>query len=213
MPAAITSQAGLSVWEPTRVPNGPVHDRCRSADAVDSPALPTVRPGQLWLVEFPPTAPELAPLEYRALTASNVVIYDRALGATVARFLPLGGYGEPAASDDETWERCVQFSRDGWSVTRLVQPAVSSSRARADKLRRLAERLLAITTPGDLPVAVFARDGTGVYQKREALLRRFAEIADVCPLPQSSTVTIVFDAVDTIISPRFSVASANGLAG
>jgi hypothetical protein len=70
--------------------------RYRPASVTQWTALPTVQRGQLWLVELPATEPNLAPLEHQALTTANVVIYDRALTPTVARFLPLGGYAEPA---------------------------------------------------------------------------------------------------------------------
>src|SRR5262245_34249568 len=52
-------------------------------------ALPTVKPGQLWLVELPANSPDLSPLEHRALTQANVVIYDRSVVPTVADLLPL----------------------------------------------------------------------------------------------------------------------------
>ena len=68
----------------------------RSARAVGSMELPAVQPGQLWCVELP-SEPTFSQLEYRALTTANVVIYDRVLAPTVARFLPIRGYAEPAA--------------------------------------------------------------------------------------------------------------------
>jgi hypothetical protein len=63
-----------------------------SENAIALPSLPAVQPGQLWYLQFPSTAPALAPLEYRALATANVVIYDGSLASIVAGFLPLGGY-------------------------------------------------------------------------------------------------------------------------
>ena len=93
--------------------------------AVDLPALPSVQPGKLWLVEFPLTEPVLSPLEHRALTTANVVIYDRSLEKAVARALPLGSYAEPAIPGHAGWERVIRFARDGWSVAKLVDVAAS----------------------------------------------------------------------------------------
>src|ERR1700756_1932945 len=94
---------------------------CRSRTVRSTP-LPTVEPGQLWWVEFPSTEPQFAPLEYRSLQTANVIVYDRTLTETVARFLPLGGYAEPATANDgasdRALERCLSFMHDGWSVVR-----------------------------------------------------------------------------------------------
>jgi hypothetical protein len=179
--------------------------------------LPVMRPGQLWLVEFPATAPEVAPLEYRALSDANVVIYDRALAATVARLLPLGGYAEPAASIDGRCdagaERCFHFVRDGWSVARLFYPGPLSGRDRLDKIRQLSHRLLTIQTPADLPVQIFVSRGEGRYEKTETQLSRLDAIIAADASVRSSTFTIVLDVTDTGGAPRSCIASANGLAG
>ena len=57
----------------------------------ECPVLPEIRPGQVWVVEHASTDLHLSPLTHRAISAANVVIYDRALYATVAANLPLGG--------------------------------------------------------------------------------------------------------------------------
>jgi hypothetical protein len=179
-----------------------------------------MRPGQLWLVELPATAPEFAPLEYRALSNANVVIYDRALAPAVARLLPLGGYAEPVASIDGQFasgsERCIRFVRDGWSVARLFHPGVQCGRERRDAIRQLSYRLLT-EMPADLPVRIFVSAGRGRYERNETPLYRLdarldAMIAEYASV-RSSTFTIVLDVTDTGGAPRFSVASANGLAG
>src|SRR6266851_5307684 len=170
MSAVLISDLASSLWEPAPyVEKFPIVKG--SGQPTGKRALPTVQPGQLWFVELPAAELELSPLEYRALTTANVVIYDRSLAPTVARFLPLGGYAEPAApsdgASDATWERCLRFARDGWSVARLVDPRVKSV---ADKIGLLSERLLTPKAPADLPVLVFANAGGGAYQKSEARL-------------------------------------------
>jgi hypothetical protein len=173
-------------------------------------------PGQLWLVELPATAPELAPLEYHALGNANVVIYDRALALPVAHLLPLGAYAEPAAAGDWRFgagpERCVRFVRDGWSVARLLHPGLRSGRERVEMIRQLSCRLLA-ETPADLPVQIFVSAGPGRYERIETQLNRLDAMIAAHPSVRSSTFTIVLDVNDPGGAPRFSVASANGLAG
>jgi hypothetical protein len=175
-----------------------------------------MRPGQLWLVEFPARAPEFAPLEYRALSDANVVIYDRGLAPRVARLLPLGGYAEPAASSDGQSgagsERCIRFVRDGWSVARLLCPGFQSGRERLDTIRQLSSRLLT-EMPADLPVQVLVSEGRGRYERNETQLYRLDAIIAAYPSVRSSTFTIVLDVTDPGGTPRFSAASANGLAG
>jgi hypothetical protein len=176
-----------------------------------------MRPGQLWLVELPATGPEFAPLEYRALSNANVVIYDRALAPTVARLLPLGGYAEPVVSSDGQSgtgsERCVRFVRDGWSVARLIYPAFQSGRERLDQIRRLSQRFLTIEMPAALPVRIFVSAGRGRYEKNETQLSRLDAVMAAYASVRFATFTIVLDVTDTGSTPRFSVASANGLAG
>jgi hypothetical protein len=175
-----------------------------------------MRPGQLWLVEFPVAAPEFAPLEHRALSSANVVIYDRALAPAVARLLPLGRYAEPVASSDGQCgagaERCVRFVRDGWSVARLFDPGFRSGRERLDTLRQLSYRLL-IDMPSDLPVQIFVSAGQGRYERNETQLSRLDAIIAAYASGRSLTFTIVLDVTNTGGDAHFSVASANGLAG
>jgi hypothetical protein len=200
-----------------RFPSGKICDERRSDIPLETSALPKVQPGQLWLVELPPTEPAFSPLEYRALTTANVVIYDRALGQAVASVLPLGGYAEPAAADNPVFdmaaERCRRFARDGWSVVRLVDPRVQSGRQRVDKIRRLFDQLLAAERRAEWPILVFANAGTGGYTTGAAEFDELAEMIDTGGFGQSPTLTVIFDAIDTAAAPRFSVASANGLAG
>jgi hypothetical protein len=178
--------------------------------------LPTVQPGQLWLVELPATAPHFSPLEHQALTSANVVIYDRALAPTVARLLPLGGYAEPAVPGERAsaWERCLGFARDGWSVVRLVDPRVEPGglpgRERTHRICRLSERWLGVERLAGFPVLIFANTGCGAYERSEAALDGLINHQS---FEQTRTLTLIFRAIDTAAAPRFRVASANGLAG
>ena len=216
MPETMADEVSL-LWSPTPLPPTAVPcDEWHAAITLGPSELPVMRPGQLWLVELPATAPELAPLEYRALGAANVVVYDRGLAPVVARLLPLGGYAEPAASGDGKFgaglERCIRFVRDGWSVARLLYPGFRSGGERLDMLRQLSRRLLA-DMPVDQPVQVFASAGRGKYERNETQLEWLdAIIAGHRSVPPS-TFTVVLGVTDSGGAPRFSVASANGLAG
>ena len=182
---------------------------------VEPTPLPMIHPGHLWFVEFPTGRAELSPLEYRALTTANVVIYDRALSTTVARFLPLGGYAEPAASkdgvSDPALRRCLRFAREGWSVARLVDPQASPRWQRVGMMRQLSERLLTLASV-DRRISVFAHADKG-YESCEVPLDELGDMLDAQSCRQSLTFTIVLGAVAVGAAPRFSVASANGLAG
>jgi siroheme synthase len=213
MTEASTAEQQVLLWQPVARSGG---ERFSGAVVVEAHVLPAVEPGQFWLVEVPPGEAELAPLEYRALAAANVVIYDRALAPTVARFLPLGGYAEPAPlGDDEdgaALARCVRFIRDGWSVARVMRPAFPFGAGRGSDLRRLSERLLALEMPADLPVSLFVCIGGGAYARSSARLDRL-EDGDISAIERRGALTIVFDAVGEAAGPRFSIAPANGLAG
>jgi hypothetical protein len=213
---ALIGEPGYPRWEANSAsPTHRADEECLAAGTLEWPPPPTVQPGQLWLVEISAINPELAPLEYRALTTANVVIYDRTLASTVSEFLPLGGYAEPAGPGGEAVaERCIRFTRDGWSVARLVFPSGLSNRERTDEVCRLAERLIALKGAADLPVSVFANVGSGAYQSRHAQIRQLrAATIPSRRCGQSATLTIVFEAIEAVTGSRFSVASANGLAG
>jgi len=181
--------------------------------AVDLPALPSVQPGKLWLVEFPLTEPVLSPLEYRALTTANVVIYDRSLEKAVARALPLGSYAEPATPGHAGWERAIRFARDGWSVAKLVDVAASFHLQKISQIDRLTEGLLPPWSPSPLPVLMFANLGGQLYERTEIEFGELGAILDFRNVGQNPSRTIIFDMAEGGASPRFSIASANGLAG
>jgi hypothetical protein len=78
---------------------------------------------------------------------------------------------------------------------------------------RLSERLLTAKRPADLPVLVFAGAGGGAYEQSKAELDRLGDLIRAHGFEQSPTLTIVFGVIDAGDAPRFSVVSANGLAG
>jgi hypothetical protein len=187
--------------------------RWHATETIEWASLPIVQPGQLWFVESRVVDREMAPLEYRALTAANVIVYDRTLSATVAKFLPLGGYAEPAGPGDATLERCLRFVHDGWSVAHLLGPDRLSGCERTATVQRLAERMQSLKAPADLRVSIFVDAGGGAYLRREALLERLGDAVDAFGREPPPALTIVFNAVAVATAPQFSVASTNGLAG
>ena len=205
MSEALISEPGLSLWERTRL--FPRHVN-RAASATAPKTLPEVRPGQLWYVELPSTERAVSPLEYRALTTANVVVYDRVLEPAVTSSLPLGAYAEPAPPRDGAIERCLSFARDGWSVARLVDPGGE----RAGIIRQLSERLLKFEASAAFAVSVFANTD-GSYEKIAAELDELGEVIEARSFGQRVTLTIIFTGIDAGTAPRFVVASANGLAG
>jgi hypothetical protein len=118
--------------------------------------LPTMAPGQLWLVETGAAGAPLRAFERDAFNAANVVIYDRALTAFVAAALPLGSYAEPSraaerALDEAEFDRVLRLALDGWSVLRLLGDEPTAAQ-RGDRLRRVAAQLHGAGLAADLPV-------------------------------------------------------------
>jgi hypothetical protein len=238
MSEALKDDAGFSVWEPVPgveklalapeavdmlvhtardraslpIPARQIRHKSLPAGAVDLAALPTVGPSQLWYVELPSAEREFSPLEYQVLTTANVVIYDRALASTVAKFRPMGGYAEPAApsnlASDLALERCARFARDGWSVARLVD----RDRERVARIPQLSEWLQPVKSPVGLPVELFVNTG-GRYGRNTVEISELGDIINCVSLGQTITLVIRFSGIDAGAAPRFSVASANGLAG
>jgi len=209
MPEVLTIEPAPSLWTPAALPASRVRQRRRPTDMVRSPKLPDVRPGQLWCAEIASVAPPPASLAYQTLTSANVVIYDRALAQMVGRFLPLGGYAEPAAPSppfDAVWSRCLRFAFEGWSVALLIH------REREEEILPLSNLLLGRALPADLPVSLFAGLEDGGYEKCEIPLGELA-IGDLPDLGQSQLVIIICDVLGGAAAPRLSVASTNGLAG
>ena len=212
MTEGLTIEAGPSSWRPADfTPRKARYQGC-PAELVRSPLL-EVRPGQLWFAEITPMEPAPASLEHQALTSANVIIYHRALAPTVSRFLPLGGYAEPAApsrlSFDATWDRCLRFAREGWSVARLVRPSREQLTA---EIRNLSRLLLGRGLAPDL-VAVFANLGDGVYEKSQMALCELDAALGLGGFAEALPLTILCDVVQSGAFPHASAASTNGLAG
>ena len=212
MTEGLTIEAGPSSWRPADFkPRTARYQGCPT-ELVRSP-LPEMRPGQLWFAEITPMDPVPASLEHQALTSANVIIYDRTLAPIVSRYLPLGGYAEPAApvrlSFDATWDRCLRFAREGWSVARLVHPSRGQFAA---EVRNLSRLLLGRGLAPDL-VAVFANLGDGVYEKSQMALCELDSALGLGGFAQALPLTIVCDVVHSGASSHASAASTNGLAG
>jgi hypothetical protein len=205
----------VSLWTPASPQTVGARSAASSGSLVQGTALPVVEPGQLWVVELAGDEPGLAPLEYRALTTSNVVIYDRGLGSIVAQHLPLGGYAEPAGSSrgafDRAWGRCLGFVRDGWSVVRLVPPPLRANRLHV--IWRLAEQLRASNVPGRLPVSMLIHLGGQVYERFDSELDELDTIVDLHCSKQTQSMTVMFGSLSSGERLRIRVASTNGLAG
>jgi hypothetical protein len=177
----------------------------------ECPILPEIRPGQVWLVEHASADLHLSPLAHKAISAANVVIYDRALYATVAANLPLGGYAEPASSRDglpsKTFERCIQFARDGWSVVWLGDQKTP----RDERIGRLVDCMISAGCPPFMPVTLFVYANGNTLQQTEAELRRIGILVDATT--PEGRLAIAFGAVDAGAAPHLHAISSNGLAG
>ena len=208
MSELLLNRFDLSPWEPAEFfpADGPAVDR--AVPAVVSEELPAVRPGQLWYVELPPTGPAGWSLEYQALTTANVVIYDRTLEPTVASYLPLGGYAEPATPGDKLTERCLGFAREGWGVVRLV----GHRGKRVDIIRQLSQGMLGVEAPATIAASVFVNTH-GNYKNIEVELGGLSEVIDAYSLEATATLTVIFKPVGAGSVPRPAFASSNGLAG
>ena len=208
MSELLLNRFDLSPWEPAEFfpADGPAVDR--AVPAVVSEELPAVRPGQLWYVELPPTGPAGCSLEYQALTTANVVIYDRTLEPTVASYLPLGAYVEPATPGDKLTERCLGFAREGWGVARLVD----HREKRVDIIRQLSQGMLVAEALAIIAASLFVNTH-GSYKNIEAELGGLAEVIDAYSLEPPATLTVIFKPVGAGSVPRPAFASSNGLAG
>ena len=82
--------------------------------------LPSVDPGQIWLIEHDPSA-VLGALDRAVLSRANVVLYDRVLAALVSQALSIGAYAEPLPATvplagPAIAARALEFAIGGWSV-------------------------------------------------------------------------------------------------
>jgi hypothetical protein len=191
------------------------HERRCEPVSAKSTTLPSIRPGQVWVVEPLTAGAHLSPLGHRAVSSADVVIYDRALYPIVAATLPLGGYAEPASSEDnspdKTIDRCIQFARDGWSVVWLVDRAPSRD-ARVDWVgRQLAHRLIGAGSPASQSVAPLGNGAGDALETTETSFCRFGDALDGANSERS--LVIAFPAVSAKAAARLHPVSSNGLAG
>ena len=186
----------------------PLADRARHSIEIHR-SLPTVEPGQLWLVEICPDR-GLSTAERHVLDSANVILYDRSLGAEVAAILPLGGYAEPAPLSDATLvERCVRFAIDGWSVVRLIE-AGESQPSRDRRLRRISTQFRAAGARDTLPIKIFADAGSRAYAEEKT---RLGALDPAALGIRSERLIVVFGVVEPLAARSPCAVAANGLAG
>jgi hypothetical protein len=186
------------------------YERYWNLHAVECPALPGIQPGQLWVVEHSSTEP-LPPLGHHAITSADVVIYDRALSSIVAANLPRGGYAEPASSPNEaidrTVDRCIQFSRDGWSAVWLADRGTLQN----GRVARLVERMISLGCPASMFVTLFANASGSIPQPIETELGRLGIV--IGATTPEDYFAIAFAAAGVGAAPHLHAISSNGLAG
>lgn len=176
--------------------------------------LPTVAPGQLWLVESPPSAAHLRPFEHDALNAADVIIYDQELTTPTAAVRPPGRYAEPAQTTDHAldgpeFERVLRLALDGWSVIRLVNGECAAAR-RADRLRRIAAQLRGAGIAAGLPVQLVT-ETIGGCATTETSLGDLAGVLDGSRL--ECRVTAIFATGRSGVAGPLYAVFDNGLAG
>jgi hypothetical protein len=126
-----------------------------------------IAPGEVWLVEISPAPSELPSFELRPFVSADIVIYDQLLGPLVAAALPVGNYAEPTASsshalDEVNIELYLRLAMDGWRIIWLVHGDLAVA-ARADRLFRIKERLLAVRVSRDLPIQLLTDGGNATF--------------------------------------------------
>jgi len=176
-----------------------------------SPRLPSIDPGQIWLIEHKPDT-ALDALDRAVLIHANVVLYDRALAPLVARILPIGAYAEPLpapmlAAGPAVSPRALDFAAEGWSVAQLVA-AGPAWRAR---LPIAPPALLRAHHTGALPVQVIAKGAAGGHREWEASLDDIAAL--LRESDDDGLLTLVFGPVVLRHPAHAHAFTANGLAG
>jgi hypothetical protein len=188
--------------------------KSREPITTEASLLPSIKPGQLWVVEHSSTDLHMSPLGHRTITAANVVIYDRALYPMVAANLPLGGYAEPASPPDgppdKAFDRCIRFARDGWSVVWLVDHRPPHD-ARRRRIGRLIDRLIGAGCPPSQSVSLFVNANSSIMQQTETELDRLGIVIEATT--SEDCLAIVFAAVGAGAAPHLHAISSNGLAG
>jgi hypothetical protein len=172
--------------------------------------LPTVDPGQIWLIEQDPALP-LSAVDCDVLTSANVVIYDRALAPLVAQVLPIGGYAEPLpvaghASDPAISPRALALAGEGWSVAQLVE-ASPSQRSRM----RILPPALVRGGAGNSPVRVIAKAAADRCSVLDVGLCELAEFLG--EFGKDELLTLIFGPVLGRNAAQAHAFTFNGLAG
>jgi hypothetical protein len=172
---------------------------------------PTIRPGQIWLIEQS-IGSVLFPLDRGAVTSADVVIYDCALAPLVARFLPVGTYAEPLSLDARAAgsaisPRALRFAAEGWSVAQLVE----ARPGRRERLRDAVGALMPLSGGGDLPLLAIAKTAADGHRRSDGCLRNCSDLID--EYADNEPLTLIFGPVVVRYpAPRHAYA-ANGLAG
>lgn len=172
---------------------------------------PTVKPGQIWLIELPGAA-ALCAVDRQALTSAKVVLYDRALEALVAELLPIGHYAEALPADvplagSAISARALRFAEDGWSVVQI-------SAARPGRRERVEDAAARLRRPGgaaELPVVVIAKGAAGGPCCEPATLRSLPELDG--GFDETNPPTLVFGPLAVAYPTPAEAFTANGLAG
>jgi len=173
--------------------------------------LPSVDPGQIWLIEHDP-AIALGALDRAVLTHANVVLYDRALAPLVAQLLPIGAYAEPLPTTvplagPAIAARALEFAIGGWSVVQLVA-AGPAWRAR---LPVLPPALIRAHRGGALSVRVIVKRAGGRHHEWDASLDDIAEL--VRGSGDDELLTLAFGPFVARQAAQAHAFTANGLAG
>ena len=178
-------------------------------DDLSSRRLPTINPGQIWVIEQD-AASALSALDREALINANAVIYDRALAPLVAQILPMGAYAEPLSvagqlAGPAISPRALELAGEGWSVVQLVA-------ARPGRRERLhhAPPALVRANGGELPVLVIAK-AADRYQEWDVPLNTLPEFID--EFGKDDLLTLVFGPIAARYPTQTHAFTANGLAG
>ena len=161
-------------------------------------------PGEIWLMQLPATGSRLPSWQFRALTAANVVIYDRALVTRIAEILPLGGYAELAGAN--ALDRSFGLALDGWSVVRSI---AAEPPRHADGLRVLADRLAGRLLDRGIAASSPVRLITDGEFETTTTLGALADVDEVAAV----ATAIALGPFGSGAAPRLFAVAANGLAG
>jgi hypothetical protein len=172
-------------------------------------AGPTIRPGEIWLVEQSADA-GFAPLQRDAVASANVILYDRTLEVLVAENLPLGTYAEPLPNGEQEAgsaisPRALRFAADGWRVVQMVEARPGWR----ERVNREAARL-ARSGDGELPVMVIAKPDGNSHQ-REACAANLPALTDA--VADEYPLTLILGPLAAHAPAPGQAFTANGLAG